>query len=214
MNIKERKIELRKEAEARRAALTAEEHRSKSALISRKVMERLGELLRPEAERELGHRPTLFTYMPVKTEVDVTPVMETCWKRGIRVVVPRVFPANKQMKLYEIRSYEDLEQGSWGIREPRMSLPQVTELRQVDVTLVPGLSFDLRMGRLGYGGGFYDRFMQQYVRSRLPKPYIIAAAFEQQIIREVPMGLFDFRIDELITESRVITPNRQLPSKF
>ncbi|AEI39211.1 5-formyltetrahydrofolate cyclo-ligase [Paenibacillus mucilaginosus] len=202
MNIKERKIELRRQAEAIRSALTEEQRKEKSAVISAKVIERLEELLQPDPS--VRRRPTLFTYMPVKTEVDVTPVLEACWKRHWRVVVPKVFAAHKQLKLYEVRSYADLERGTWGIREPVAKAQQLMDIRQIDVALVPGLAFDLSMGRLGYGGGFYDRFMQQYVRTGLPKPYIIAASFDEQLIPEVPMGLFDFRINELITETRTI----------
>ncbi|MCZ8512529.1 5-formyltetrahydrofolate cyclo-ligase [Paenibacillus filicis] len=202
MNIKEKKIELRRKAEEVRSSILEEERKVKSAQICDKVVERLETLL--QLEPSVRRKPTLFTYMPVKTEVDVTPVMEACWKRHWRVVVPKVVPAYKQMKLFEVRSYADLERGSWGIREPVAKAQQLYDIRQLDVALVPGLAFDLNMGRLGYGGGFYDRFMQQYVRTGLPKPYIIAAAFEQQIISEVPMGLFDFHINELITESRMI----------
>ncbi|MEK8131097.1 5-formyltetrahydrofolate cyclo-ligase [Paenibacillus filicis] len=202
MNIKEKKIELRRQAEAVRSDIGEEERRRKSEEISRKLIARLEELMRPDPA--VRRKPTLFAYMPVKSEVDVTSVLEACWKRPWRVVVPKVVPAHKQLKLYEIKSYADLERGTWGIREPVAKAPQLFDIRQIDVALVPGLAFDLNMGRLGYGGGFYDRFMQQYVRTGLPKPYIVAASFEEQIIDEVPMGLFDFRINELVTESRCI----------
>ncbi|WP_372814333.1 5-formyltetrahydrofolate cyclo-ligase [Paenibacillus sp.] len=200
MNIKERKIKLRREAEAVRAVIGEDERQAKSEAISRKLMARLEELLQPDPS--VRRKPTLLTYMPVKTEVDVTPVLEACWKRPWRVVVPKIVTAHKQLKLYEIKSYADLERGTWGIREPVAKAPQLFDIRQIDVVIVPGLAFDLNMGRLGYGGGFYDRFIQQYVRTGLPKPYIVAPAFEEQIIDEVPMGLFDFRINELVTESR------------
>lgn len=201
MNIKEKKIELRRKAEEVRSSIPEEERKLRSARICDRVMERLEQAIQPR--QEVRRKPTLFTYMPIKTEVDVCPVMEACWKRGWRVVVPRVVAAYKQMKLFEVRSYADFERGAFGIREPLAKAQQLLDIRQIDVALVPGLAFDLQMGRLGYGGGFYDRFMQQYVRTGLPKPYIIAPAFERQIIREVPMGLFDFRIDELVTEERV-----------
>lgn len=202
MNIKEKKIELRRQAEAVRSAITEEGRKLKSKQICESLIGRLEELLRPDPS--VRRKPTLFTYMPVKTEVDVTPVLEACWKRSWRVVVPKVVPAYKQLKLFEIRSYADLERGAWGIPEPVAKAPQLYDIRQLDVALVPGLAFDLNMGRLGYGGGFYDRFMQQYVRTGLPKPYIIAAAFDEQVIPEVPMGLFDFRINELVTDKRCI----------
>jgi 5-formyltetrahydrofolate cyclo-ligase len=205
MNIKEWKIELRRRAETARNALTPEERSAKSARINELMFRRISEVL--DSRMRLGRKPTLFTYMPIKSEVDVTPIVESFWSKRYRVLIPKVQPEQK-MKLYEIRSYADLELGKWGILEPTSNASQLIDMKQIDVALVPGLAFDADLGRLGYGGGYYDRFMQQYVRTGNPKPYIIAGAFDLQIIEEVPMGLFDFRLDELITEARTIRGSR------
>jgi 5-formyltetrahydrofolate cyclo-ligase len=205
MNIKEWKIELRRRSEAARNALTPEERSAKSARINELMFRRISEVL--ESRMKLGRRPTLFTYMPIKSEVDVTPIMESCWSKHYRVLLPKVQP-EQRMKLYEIRSYADLEKGKWSILEPVIDAPQLMDIKQIDVALVPGLAFDAHLGRLGYGGGYYDRFMQQYIRTGNPKPYIIAGAYDLQIIEEVPMGLFDFRLDELITEAKTIRASR------
>ncbi|NHN34247.1 5-formyltetrahydrofolate cyclo-ligase [Paenibacillus agricola] len=201
MNIKEWKIELRRRAEAQRNSMTPTERSIKSARINELMFRRINEVL--ESRTKLSRKPTLFTYMPIKSEVDVTPIMEACWSHDFRVLIPKVQPEQK-MKLFEIRSYADLEKGKYGISEPISDSPQHVDIRHIDIALVPGLAFDAHLGRLGYGGGYYDRFMQQYVRSGYPKPYIIAGAYDTQIIQEVPMGLFDFRLDELITEARTI----------
>ncbi|WP_282939445.1 5-formyltetrahydrofolate cyclo-ligase [Paenibacillus sp. RC67] len=202
MNIKEWKMELRRLAEAERNALSPSEHSVKSKQVSEALVRRIGEIM--DSSASPGHRPTLFTYVPVKSEVDVTPVMEACWAKQYRVLVPKVQQEPKQLKLFEIESYEDLEKGAWNIPEPVANAPRFHDMKQIDVILVPGLAFDSQFGRLGYGGGFYDRFMQQYVRSGWTMPYIIAGAFDLQMIKEVPMGLFDFRLDELITEERTL----------
>ncbi|ULL19053.1 5-formyltetrahydrofolate cyclo-ligase [Paenibacillus sp. H1-7] len=202
MNIKEWKIELRRQAESERNALEPSVRSEKSKHISHALWERIREMM--DSCAGAGHQPTLFTYVPVKSEVDVTPVMEACWKKNYRVLVPKVQHEPKQLKLFEIQSHDDLEKGAWNIPEPKDDIPQFHDMKKIDVILVPGLAFDLRLGRLGYGGGFYDRFIQQYVRAGWTKPYIIAGAYDMQMIKEVPMGLFDFRLDELITESRAI----------
>lgn len=204
MNIKEWKIELRRQAEKARNALSVSERAEKSAVINEILIRRLDELFQSFGARSGSHPPTLFTYMPIKSEVDVKPVMEACWSRKYRIVVSKVQPEAKQLKLFELRTHDDLEKGTWGILEPKPSAPQLTDIRQIDAVLVPGLAFDVHLGRLGYGGGYYDRFMQQYVRAGWSKPYILAGAFDIQMIKEVPMGLFDFRLDELITEERSI----------
>ncbi|WP_248928745.1 5-formyltetrahydrofolate cyclo-ligase [Paenibacillus hamazuiensis] len=211
MNIKERKIELRKQMAKLRASLSDSERKTKTAAINEKLLREVMERL---ASAQTDKRPpTLFTYMPHKTEADVTPVMEECWSRGYRVVIPKSFPEHRQMRLHEIRSYEDIASGAYGIREPMESLPTLHEIDEVDVILVPGLAFDLKFGRLGYGGGYYDRFIQRYVRANRPKPYLIAGAFDLQIIPEVPLGLFDFRVHHLVTETRSTKANLNMQER-
>ncbi|PZE20830.1 5-formyltetrahydrofolate cyclo-ligase [Paenibacillus xerothermodurans] len=201
MNIKELKIELRRRAEAKRKALPPDERFIKTKRINHLLIHRISEVL--ESRAKSGRRPTLFTYMPIKSEIDITPVMEACWSKQYRVLIPKVQP-EQRLKLFEVRSHADFEPGTWGILEPVSDAPQLLDIKQIDAVLVPGLAFDVRLGRLGYGGGYYDRFMQQFIRNRYPKPYMIAGAFDLQVIKEVPMGLFDFRLDELITEERTI----------
>jgi 5-formyltetrahydrofolate cyclo-ligase len=199
--MKELKIELRCRAAAERTALTPTERMVKTKRINDLLIHRLSEIL--ESRVKPGRRPTLFTYMPIKSELDVTPVMEAFWTKGYRILIPKVQP-QQRLKLFEVRSFADLEKGAWGIPEPVSAAPLLSDIKQIDAVLVPGLAFDIHLGRLGYGGGYYDRFMQQFVRIGLAKPYTIAGAFDLQIIKEVPMGLFDFRLDELITEERTI----------
>lgn len=203
MNIKERKIELRKRMNKLRASLTPSERKAKTDDINRALLREVMRKL--ESGRTSGRKPTLFTYMPHKTEADITPVMEACWEQKYRVVISKSIPELRQMRLHEVFSYEDMEPGAWGIREPLDTQPLVRDIGEVDVVLVPGLAFDLAFGRLGYGGGYYDRYMQRYVRANRPKPYLIAAAFELQIVPEVPLGLFDFRVHHIVTEARSVT---------
>jgi 5-formyltetrahydrofolate cyclo-ligase len=203
VNIKERKIELRKRMTRLRGALTPEERRNKTAAINRTVLEEA--MKRLDASAASGRRPTLFTYLPYQTEVDVTSVIEACWDKGYRVCAPKSFPEDRRMRLHEINSFDDVKQGNWGVREPLPSQPVLSNIHEIDVILVPGLAFDPQMGRLGYGGGYYDRFVQQYTKHGAPRPYLIVAAFDVQIVSEVPIGMFDFRVDRIITESRVLS---------
>ncbi|TBL67755.1 5-formyltetrahydrofolate cyclo-ligase [Paenibacillus thalictri] len=202
MNIKERKIELRKQMAQKRAQLTEPERKKKTAELNKTLLREI--IPRLEAVQTEQYRPTLFTYMPYKTEADVTPIMEACWEKGFRVVIPKSIQEDRIMRLHEVTSYEDIATGAWGIREPLESLPLLTDIGEVDLVLIPGLAFDLKFGRLGYGGGFYDRFMQRYAKANRPKPYLLAAAFELQLIAEVPLGMFDFRVHHIVTESRSV----------
>jgi 5-formyltetrahydrofolate cyclo-ligase len=151
---------------------------------------------------------TVFTYMPFRSEPDVTPFMEWCWKEGIRVLLPRVIKETRSFVLQAVNGYGDIESNTWGIREPKADLPMEDQILSISMILVPGLAFDTELGRLGYGGGFYDRFMQLYSSRGLDRPYSVAAAFDVQVVPEVPASWHDFRLDGLITESL----NLQQPS--
>ncbi|MCR8643590.1 5-formyltetrahydrofolate cyclo-ligase [Paenibacillus sp. N1-5-1-14] len=211
MNIKERKIALRKDVETLRSGLSESQRREKEQLINAGILAQCEQVFASRAihtsqqAQPVLSDGALFTYMPYRSEPDVTPVMEWCWERGICVLLPRVIKGTKDMQLHAVTSYNDLETGAWGIREPLTSLPQVNNLSSIRMILVPGLAFDKRNGRLGYGGGFYDRFVRKFNDLKLTPPRVVAGAFDAQIVDEVPMSWHDFRIDCVITESSVRT---------
>lgn len=203
MNIRERKIELRKEMEELRSSITTEEREEKQL----RIHDRMTKLCQ---DRLLGNQqdasvpPTIMTYMPFRSELDVAPLMEWCWKQGIRVLVPKVVADTKTMNLHIIHAYEDLDSGAWGIREPHGDVPIEHDLSTISMILVPGLAFDMDFGRLGYGGGFYDRFMQLFAARGLKRPFSVAAAFDKQLIPAVPSSWHDFRVDGIVTESKMV----------
>ena len=138
----------------------------------------------------------VFGYVDCKNEVETKKVIEQCWKDGKIVAVPKVF--DKNMKFYAITSYEDLEEGYFGIREPKHEL--LKEIICEDgLMILPGVAFDLECHRVGYGGGFYDRYLEMY-----PNMKKIAFAFEFQTFEQVPYEEFDIKPEKIITESRII----------
>lgn len=146
---------------------------------------------------------TICTYMPFGSEMDVTPVMQWCWEQGIRVVVPKVVQSTSQMKLYYINNYDDVELGAYGIREPKESNSELTDLSLIDVILVPGVAFDRQGGRLGMGGGYYDRFMDKLLLLE-NMPSCIALCFQSQVVDHVPSEPHDLRVDVILTEKGIL----------
>jgi len=126
---------------------------------------------------------------------------------GKQVLLPRVNRASRQLDLYAV---QDLQQqvapGSWGIREPRMDGCDPFEtLAGLDFILLPGVAFSRDGGRLGYGGGFYDKLLQ-----RLPhQPTLVAGAFALQVVAEVPQEDTDRSVDWLVTEHETICCKRE-----
>ncbi|MGO4496248.1 5-formyltetrahydrofolate cyclo-ligase [Paenibacillus sp. 2RAB27] len=204
MNIRERKIELRKEMEIRRASIVAEIRDEKQQLINQRMVKLCSDKLFEQGQIPSNSQPTLMSYMPFRSEPDVAPLMEWCWQQGIRVLIPKVVADTKTMNLHIISRYEDLESGAYGIREPRSDVPVEHDLGTISMIVVPGLAFDLDFGRLGYGGGFYDRFMQLFAARGLKRPFAVAAAFDNQLIPAVPSSWHDFRVDGIVTESKMV----------
>ena len=141
---KQEKKELRREIRSLRKAHTDEEIHA----MSLSVKERL--LALPEYQKAR----ILYAYMDCKHEVETRDVIRAAWAAGKRVAVPKVL--GQEMRFFYITSFEeDLEEGSFGIQEPREEHPAEEEDA---LLLMPGVAFDLKCRRVGYGGGFYDRF--------------------------------------------------------
>lgn len=138
----------------------------------------------------------VFAYIDCKNEVQTKRVIEACFADGKVVAVPKVL--GKFMKFYAISSYEDLEEGYFGIREPKHEL--LEEMVCEDgLMILPGVAFDTQCHRVGYGGGFYDRYLEEH-----PKMKKIAFAFEFQVYENVPFEAFDILPEKIITEKRII----------
>lgn len=197
MTVKTLKAQLRLEAESLRASLPEQERRIRSA----RVCDRAIRLLEERLDDSSGSPPVLFSYVPFRTELDVEAVMAWVWERQGTVVVPKVRRRDRHMSLHAISCLDELEAGKWGIREPRPDIPVWERLSELDTMLVPGLAFDRKGGRLGYGGGYYDAFIRKYREREGKEPFKLALAFDVQIVPDVPMDRHDFRLDALVAES-------------
>lgn len=143
----------------------------------------------------------VLSYVSFRSEADTHALIAAALSEKKAVAVPRVL--GQQMSFYRISSFLDLEEGYLGILEPKESCPQIElgEYRPDEVFfLVPGAAFDRSGGRIGYGGGFYDRFMESF-------PWLgkIAPAYTAQLTECVPREKHDFCVDYVVTEDAVIS---------
>lgn len=181
-NIYMQKKQLRKKIMLLSNSLEKDYKRRSSRSISERLM----------ATVEYKEAGTIFCFVGMENEVDTRPILEDALARGKRVAVPLVIDKGV-MEAKQIRSWEELKVKSFGILEPSDAAQTVLP-EEIDLAIVPCLSCSHKGARLGYGGGFYDRFMQIQA---FPK---FCLCFEKLTSEEIPTGRFDLQMDALITE--------------
>lgn len=192
-NIKEVKINLRAKYRQFRERLSSE----KKSTLDSAILERLGRL------REYAEANTVFTYVSKSIEVDTVSVINKALSDGKKVAVPRCLPETHGMEFYEIQSWNQLESGYCGVLEPDPKKCAPVKGTKDSVCIVPGLSFDSLGYRLGYGKGYYDRFLPGY------KGVTIGLCYSGCIQWNLPHGYYDQPVDVLITEKYVRRTGKQ-----
>ncbi len=142
---------------------------------------------------ELIEAKTVCVYMPTGNEIDTTEIIRYCKENGKRLAAPRV--NGDTMEFYYFTDETDMEQGAYDIWEPTG-----TEAVEDEESLVimPGVAFDLSCNRIGYGKGYYDRYLSVH-----PHMKNVALAYDFQIVGRIKREVHDVRPDVVVTESRV-----------
>jgi len=143
---------------------------------------------------------TISTYLNIGSEVRTRGFVEWALWNGKRIIVPVVDRANKRLIFSEFKAPEELERGDYGIPEPKREFRRPVALEQADVILVPGVAWDLRGFRIGYGAGYYDRSVNA-LRTHVAT---VGLAYDFQCVSNVPRSRYDRRVDRIVTESRII----------
>jgi 5-formyltetrahydrofolate cyclo-ligase len=128
-------------------------------------------------------------------ELDTSLIIKKAWDEGKTVSVPKCYSADKKMEFREMKSNDDLENVYMDLYEPILEKTKLISKDQIDLLIVPGLIFDKKGYRIGYGGGYYDRFLQGYQGST------VSIAFEFQTAEELPHEDFDIPVDKIMTEN-------------
>lgn len=139
----------------------------------------------------------VYPYLAYNTEILTNEIIERAWQDGKKVAVPKVLD-DGIMEFYYIDSFDSISEGYCGIPEP--SGGRVAKDEKV-LILMPGLAFDKNHNRIGYGGGFYDRYLERYADTDFTK---ISFAYDFQIFEELEVEGHDQKIDAVITEYGVL----------
>jgi 5-formyltetrahydrofolate cyclo-ligase len=185
---------LRKKIIALRDMLSPAEIKAKSALIA----ENLYSL---PAYRQVEK---IMFFIDFGSEVSTRSMIEETIKRGKIALAPKALPKTRELIPSQILDWDgDLAPGAYNIPEPKDNALRPFKPEDIDLLIVPGVAFDIKGNRLGYGGGYYDRFFPMLK----PSVLLVALVFDLQIQPEIPVDQWDQPVDMVITEKRIITAN-------
>ncbi len=187
----ETKKEIRKRILARREALLQEDWQADTDAITARAV----------AHPCFLGAELLFCYLDCRREAGTRDIIREAWRLGKTVAVPKV-EQEGGMQFFKITDFSKLEPGAYGISEPAGDHEDliIPEESRSSLVILPGVAYDLAGGRIGYGGGYYDRFLNA-------TPFLkkMALGFELQIVPQIPSEAGDCRWDFLITEKRSIS---------
>ena len=191
MNIKELKKEIRKSIIEKRNKIKNKDKTS----MDKKIIESF------KKEDSYKKARGIFIYIGFGSEINTKVIIEDALKKGKEVYVPKV--KGKEMLLIKIDSLENLVTSSYGILEP-IGDNNNFDVDKLDLLVMPGVAFDNSGNRIGYGGGYYDRFLEKN-KTNAEK---IALAYEFQILNLINNEKHDVKVDKIITEERIINISR------
>jgi 5-formyltetrahydrofolate cyclo-ligase len=159
------------------------------------------------AMEEYKNADTIFIYADYNREVPTSTIIADALKTGKKVALPKVYKQDlakeeidrNYMKFHYITSMEDLEQGYNGIREPKEELPVADYDTEGSVMIMPLMAFDAKRNRVGYGAGFYDRYLNSHKVA-----YKIGIAYDEQKVDNIDDRTeYDVRPDVIVTQKAI-----------
>ncbi|MCB2311776.1 5-formyltetrahydrofolate cyclo-ligase [Clostridium tagluense] len=146
----------------------------------------------------------IMLYLSFNNEVDTYALAKWCLDNGKKVIVPYCIKETREIIPFEINNLtKDLTKSSFGIMEPKHDILKKANTCDIDLIIVPGVVFDKHCNRIGFGAGYYDRFLPKRVKNTPT----IGIAFDYQVISKIPTGTYDVPLDFIITEKRIIFPD-------
>lgn len=192
--VKEQKAALRRRILRERQAMTAGERETKSAQLRAHFLAWFAEFQQsqttdPASPLEVG------LYSAIRGEADVLPLRLPLEAWDAAAVLPKTNVARRQIEFYRVHAGEDLVPGAYGILEPRASAKAV-DPAHIRILLIPALAYSLNGTRLGYGGGYYDRFLAD-AKVRAIR---IGVTFSTQLVSELPTQAHDEPVDYVLSD--------------
>jgi 5-formyltetrahydrofolate cyclo-ligase len=180
-------------------------------ILRKRLQQQLSELPRPEYEHysyEIAQRlfseeswkqaETIGVTISKVPEVDTFQIIRKAWQENKRIVIPKCYPEDKKMRFRTLTAFNQLESVFYGLLEPIVRQTKEVPKQNIDLLIVPGLAFTRNGYRLGFGGGYYDRFLQDYHGDTL------SLAFNLQLVSELPIEKHDIPVKNIINTEETI----------
>jgi 5-formyltetrahydrofolate cyclo-ligase len=189
-NQNQSKANLRKQARRRRDSLSPQEITTKSQKITNILLQII----------EANRFSVIMLYLDMGSEVCTIPLMRQLLDLGKIVLAPIMEPVSRELSPCRIINHEvDLVLSKYGMLQPDPQRCQVFAPESIDLITVPGIAFDAKGYRIGYGGGYYDRFLR-----KCPQALWVGLAFEAQLIPDALPEEWDIPVHQIVTERRII----------
>ena len=176
-------------------SFTKEDIRNRSAIIFNKLKE----------TPEYKNANNIMCFVSFNNEVETHEFIEEAILEGKSIYIPVILDDEpesifkKTMKISKIESLQGLIKNHMGILQPPCETLKISDAKELDLLVVPGIVFDKRGYRIGYGGAFYDRFIT-FLDSQKPGIPKIGVCFNESYIEEVPYDIYDKKVDSVITD--------------
>lgn len=138
----------------------------------------------------------IFAFSPLEIEIDITSVLEASLREK-KLALPKCYSKNKKMAFYLIKSLSELKISEYNILEPLEDKDNEIMPNENTLIIVPGLVFSKNGERVGFGAGYYDRYLAEN------KAKTISICYEKSIVDRIETNIYDIRIDEIITEDNI-----------
>jgi len=189
--VREEKLRLRKQIIEHMNSLSKERYTTLSEQIAFSLY----------AQKEWAEAKTIGITLSMENEVNTYPIIEKAWEEGKKVVVPKCNKEARTMSFRKISNFDQLETVYMNLREPIPALTEEVNADEIDLQIVPGVAYTERGERIGYGGGYYDRYLMHY------KGKTLSLAYSFQMVDHIPIEPFDKNVEKIITEKGTMVKN-------
>ncbi|KAB2444752.1 5-formyltetrahydrofolate cyclo-ligase [Bacillus luti] len=189
--MREEKLRLRKQIIEHMNSLSEERYTTLSEQIAFSLY----------AQKEWAEAKTIGITLSMENEVNTYSIIEKAWEEGKKVVVPKCNKETRTMSFRQISNFDQLETVYMNLREPIPVLTEEVDADEIDLQIVPGVAYTERGERIGYGGGYYDRYLMHY------KGKTLSLAYQFQMVQHIPVEPFDKNVEKIITEKGTIVIN-------